>query len=602
MESNYKIETLTYEELEKKAVVPSFQRKLTWSKSEKRSFIETLHYGYPFGAILIYKYEDESKFSLVDGLQRYTTIRDYQLCPEKYVDFSEVIADIYSIVVKEELSEASQGHLLNQFEDALKQYVSYITKKDYKLNEFLDTLSANSPEYRMRIEKEEVRSLSDVHDKFREVMESYLEISKVKIPTIVFTGEVSELATVFENLNRGGRKLSKYQVFAAQWNKHRLRLQDTTRNEEILNITINRYKQLTTSREIEIENFNEEEMLENREINMSELCYAIGKKILEEMKVFWNSENEDLANQIGFSTLAIVFGISNKKLNTLIDKFEVIKDAEFLEELIEKVLGVYRDINICFKKPFRIPGDLKDTYFGGSVGTDFQILSFFAYLWNIKYGVISETRLTIRPRYKHKYEKTEENLLRYFILDAVSGKWSGSGDSKLDNIVLHPDNTLYSSELPKEKLENQLFRWHEEIIKKQSINFEKVSGMLYTVLCSFYSSRMTEKSYDKEHVIPKYFLNKIKGVNIPGGSIGNLMYLDINNNRAKQTLTLYEQLKPGQSLDSDYFGFQCYPTENTFGTIKQEIEMGSNDYSNVLSTIKNRGHNILTDLMNKLYK
>ncbi|WP_159457898.1 MULTISPECIES: DUF262 domain-containing protein [unclassified Listeria] len=278
MESNYKIETLTYEELEKKAVVPSFQRKLTWSKSEKRSFIETLHYGYPFGAILIYKYEDESKFSLIDGLQRYTTIRDYQKCPEQYVDFSEVVNDIYSIVVKEELSETFQGHVLNQFEDALKEYVSYIAKNGYKLNKFLDILSENAPEYKLRVESEEVRNLADVHEGFRDVMESYLEISKVKIPTIVFTGEVSELATVFENLNRGGRKLSKYQVFAAQWNKHGLKLQDTLRNEEILHITINRYKQLINSREIEIENFNEEDMLENREINMSELCYALGKK------------------------------------------------------------------------------------------------------------------------------------------------------------------------------------------------------------------------------------------------------------------------------------------------------------------------------------
>ncbi|WP_159457897.1 MULTISPECIES: hypothetical protein [unclassified Listeria] len=313
-------------------------------------------------------------------------------------------------------------------------------------------------------------------------------------------------------------------------------------------------------------------------------------------------ENEDLANQIGFSTLAIVFGISNKKLNTLIDRFEIIQDAEFLEELIEKILSVYADINACFRSPFRVPGGLKDTYFGGVVGTDFQILSFFAYLWNIKYGVINKTTLTIRPHYKHKYKKAEDNLLKYFILDAVSGKWSGSGDSKLDNIVLNPNSALYSSELQKEKLENQLLRWHEEISQKQSINFEKVSRMLYTVLCSFYSSRMTEKSYDKEHVIPKYFLNKIKGVSIPGGSIGNFMYLDENNNRAKQTLTLYEQLKPGQKLDRDYFDFQCYPSEMTFEVIKQEIEMGSNDYSNVLSVIKNRGKNILNDLINKLYE
>ncbi|MHC5248550.1 DUF262 domain-containing protein [Enterococcus sp. LJL90] len=74
--SKYKIEKYNFDDLDQTVVLPSFQRKLVWSKAEKKSFIETLHNGYPFGAILVYQYPNEEKISLIDGLQRFTTIRD----------------------------------------------------------------------------------------------------------------------------------------------------------------------------------------------------------------------------------------------------------------------------------------------------------------------------------------------------------------------------------------------------------------------------------------------------------------------------------------------------------------------------------------------
>lgn len=53
MTFKYKVETMMFNELKNNAVVPKFQRKLVWSMNEKKSFIDTLSKGYPFGAILI---------------------------------------------------------------------------------------------------------------------------------------------------------------------------------------------------------------------------------------------------------------------------------------------------------------------------------------------------------------------------------------------------------------------------------------------------------------------------------------------------------------------------------------------------------------------
>ena len=69
MEVLYKNDDSRFSELEKNVVLPTFQRKLVWSKAQKKSFINTLHEGFPFGSILVYRYPDADKLSLIDGLQ-----------------------------------------------------------------------------------------------------------------------------------------------------------------------------------------------------------------------------------------------------------------------------------------------------------------------------------------------------------------------------------------------------------------------------------------------------------------------------------------------------------------------------------------------------
>lgn len=439
-------------------------------------------------------------------------------------------------------------------------------------------------------------------DAFIQHKTDYLNLDKLKIPAIKFNGSVSDLAIVFENLNRTGKKLSKYQVFAAQWSSFDMKLSEDPLNKEILKIVIDRYKGLIETREIEIENFDEETMMIDRVINLSELCYAVGVMVIEKMPLFWESDNEDLANQIGYSTIAMVLGISNKKLEQVIDKIDILNNADFIEDLVGNILKIYEDINSRFEKHFKVPGRKSKTYFGGIVGTDFQIMSYFAALWNTRFGHVKHNNpLTVLSHSSNKYKSIEKNLLKHFIMDSVTSKWAGSGDTKLDHIAVDQNNP-YVAEVDKQSLENQLIFWYDEILKKSSINFEKTSRMLYTVYCSFHSDKLDQDYYDSEHVIPRYYINKIKEkTNIPGGVLGNLMYLDTKNNRSKGHLSLYDALKSGHSLDTSYFQFQMYPEQKAFETIKSELESSNSDYSNIKAQIKNRGKDIITSLIKELY-
>jgi len=128
---------------------------------------------------------------------------------------------------------------------------------------------------------EEYMNLEDITNKLFNKIDNHLNVNNLPIPTITFTGEVEELATVFENLNRGGKKLSKYQVFAAQWSKHEIILSNDNINKRILEITIKRYEDLIESRNVEINNFSRDDMMENKTINIAEFCYSLGYLILE---------------------------------------------------------------------------------------------------------------------------------------------------------------------------------------------------------------------------------------------------------------------------------------------------------------------------------
>lgn len=84
MKSQYDVERMKYCDLEGSIAVPQYQRKLVWSDAQKASFISNISKGFPFGSILLYRYENENKLSLIDGLQRFSTLREYSQDPAKY--------------------------------------------------------------------------------------------------------------------------------------------------------------------------------------------------------------------------------------------------------------------------------------------------------------------------------------------------------------------------------------------------------------------------------------------------------------------------------------------------------------------------------------
>lgn len=64
----------------RKIIIPIFQRGKRWDKNLKESLIDSLLKGYPVGTLLFAE-KGNKTYSVVDGLQRCTTISEYILNP-----------------------------------------------------------------------------------------------------------------------------------------------------------------------------------------------------------------------------------------------------------------------------------------------------------------------------------------------------------------------------------------------------------------------------------------------------------------------------------------------------------------------------------------
>lgn len=558
--SNYRIETLNFEDLEGQMNIPSYQRPLVWSKAQKTAFIDNISRGFPFGSLLLYKYDNTEQYSLIDGQQRFSTLREYQRHPEEYFPLeSNAAQQIDSLMTSSgaiEQPEDEQAKLKNQFIAAIKEMLHlHATKKNLPGSYLAQRIKEIHPS----CSDARLMDIVDIQTDLISALDRYVNLSTLQIPCVFFTGDKSELPEVFANVNLGGRKLTKYQVFAAQWNDKQIRLSQEPYSDDILERTISRYETLTEDRDgLEIEDFSAEEMRLERIVTLPEFCHALGELVISRCKACWPKktvEQDDAVDTIGYSTLAIAFGIRPQEIDGkkgapqgLPDVFAdagYMNDPIAVERLVTRVLAEYEEINGRFSKYLKKPGS-KEAYETSKSSGQLQFLSFFAALWRMRYGAVRSTDFESLPDYKKKgYTETTRNLFRCFILDMLANQWKGSGDSRLGNYV---DGTLTyttSAAFSKAKLESATKAHLDSIENSESINVDPTAKTILTVLASCNPQAYSESAYDIEHLISRETLRTkangkyaYKTYKLPGGNLGNIAYLSSAENRAKGSTTL----------------------------------------------------------------
>src|SRR5690606_14938955 len=97
-------------------VMPDFQRSLVWSKDQKKEFIQSAVEGNPFGILLLYDDVTTRKLTVIDGLQRFTTLKRYdenpfeffEITPSEYPEINRIqkyIEEVYESDSQESILE-----------------------------------------------------------------------------------------------------------------------------------------------------------------------------------------------------------------------------------------------------------------------------------------------------------------------------------------------------------------------------------------------------------------------------------------------------------------------------------------------------------------
>lgn len=608
MKSQYDIERMKYSDLDGKVKLPPYQRRLVWSDKQKKDFIDNISRGFPFGSILLYRYEGEKELSLIDGLQRFSTLRGYKENPEQYfTNYSEHVDHV--------IANIEQGHSIELAEDSkrkLREEISACIRAVLKNSErspcsLRDTIRNDVSIYPS--EEEYGDDLIDLQADLIKKAEQFLDLDDLMIPCIVFNGPEDQLPDVFANLNQGGTKLSKYQVLAAQWSHHSITLPDSENGNKLLEKVIDRYQKLIDERDLEIDGFDAQEMYESHQINLSEFCFAIGELIVEASEVFWGdlftqdlSKKEDTINVVGYVSTAIALGVDNRSLGKLPDKLSLFRTEGFIDSLVKNMLHEYKVIQATFEQRLKLPGQASKRKYETACIADMQALSFFAELWHKHYVVNEkEQQIEVIDNYKQKgYEQSRQNLLAYCVSDVVNHQWQGAGDSRLASFYVpeSASRNSYYVKLEKGLLSERLLNWYDEVTSKASVNIDKISRMLLCIFSSQHASEYTGEKYDVEHIIAKEkFKNNPQG--IPGGVLGNLMYLIPKTNRGKKSRNLYFLLDhEGAQYSKEYLEMNRYPSRSQIDSAEERLAQGQTDEATRL--IVERGKELLSVIANAL--
>ncbi|WP_201714680.1 DUF262 domain-containing protein [Rossellomorea arthrocnemi] len=599
----YSSKQYTYGHLKGKFKLPSFQRRLVWSIKQKKEFIETLSSGFPFGSILVYQYSGANEITLIDGLQRVSTIQDYEKSPEQYIELNleaQKLIDTLWIPEEDKGNENIIKALSRTIEELFKTLLRANSPDPLYL---LDKI--NSSDDLARYTDSSIdRKIIQIQHEILQKKHNFLDVDNIEIPTIEFLGDEDELAKVFENLNKGGIKLTKYQVFAAQWYNDIINLNDKTNNQKLLEAIIDRYVKLNENRDIKIENFSPEEMREQNTINLSELCYGIGKLILEVSPTFYSSKKleqlDDLADEIGYSTIGVVFGVDNKKLHTLKKQIDEVLNADLLEVLINKILKIYININSHFEKYLKQFKQEK-SYENKKI-SNFKFLSYFADLWSNNFTITKDGEVRDNSAGQDRtYSKSLNNLIYYYLKDAALNNWGNAGDSRLNSYYLDKSRT-YSIKPSKENFEETLKFWWKDRLLNHSIMFDDISKLILTVYYNLIEDNglVEGRNNDYEHIVVRAKLkDRYKELIIPGGALGNMMFLDSSINRGKKDLHLYKLLNSGEDIKEDFRKIALYPTEQEINSIESSLE--HNTAEATIAFITQRGNAIIEKLVEKMY-
>lgn len=534
------VDSLKKEEI----ILPRFQRDLVWSNTQIVELADSLKKGIPFGTFLL---AGEKPHKLLDGLQRANAITKIYHEPQKFFRKDQVPQEIIDQV--KELFINHGATFPEDYDEGLRNDIAaWVTnQKDtnpaknfnaFMLGKHLFSL------FSVKVDGELPYKASEILSPLIEsIVDEINNIGSIKIPCIIYKGSDEHLPLIFEKINSTGTKLSRFQIFAANWADNLLpRLKD----EEIKRIVFREYESRIKEGNINIEHFSEieAEFLE-QDLNLYEYLLGLGMVMEKAFPyLFFNK-----GDSIGFTLTSACLQGSIRKIygldKIIDDRFNFTGYKKALLDSIKIVFDTLRPF-ICLK----INKSKSDKNENPIIfHSDYQIISFVAKVFREKYNLE-----TFESDDNWNTKKAWiDNIPFHYLYDQIEDNWRGSGDKRIEDML---DSPRYRSVISKAAWEKNLLDWFrdKEMTKNQSrrtsIDSKDILFLNYIYTHVFTNFEVEGNvQFHLEHLIPVKTLTsflasgKYKNGGLPISAISNLCYLEAELNQKKGNKTIYEYIK-----------------------------------------------------------
>lgn len=586
MKSKYKTDSFSFKKLQENIELPSFQRNVVWTDEKRKNFINTVLSGDPFGSILLYKETDS--YLLVDGLQRYTTLKDFLSNPNSYINIAETCKDYVDNII----AIFSETDLIANYSSLKKKFVlkientysldTDITKISEELLESLPPIAIDNTTL-LKIQKTINQMLLD--------MNALYDINDLEIPVIIYTGNFDVLSDIFEKMNSNGTQLSKYEIYAAKWSRATFKLEDAI----LLGIIDKKYEDMIENTGVEILDYENGQITKKQEINLFEYCFALGKLMKQECPYILGTKfgsNSDV-DSLGFVLLSAILTNSAKKISSLPKFFENATSND-LVKLKDKILE-------CTKEVAKLLNGYIVTFDDKYVSKyiESQMITIITTLFKIKF-VRNNDKISFinNTESKHTLQKFRQVVPKRYLYDIISNYWIGNGDRKItDEMNKSLYDNRYLTPILKDSWYLVLNDWTNEQTKKPMKNIQKETKLFinYIIYLSISSAKYQSRKFNFEYIISKDRLSKKIKNCIGISALGNITLLPQFEVKSKQEKTIYEQIDDRSivyNINEEILNDFLYPKRTEISFIKDSETFTLEKFQ---SFLKNRN----TYLINK---
>ncbi|MCR5673001.1 MAG: DUF262 domain-containing protein [Lachnospiraceae bacterium] len=565
MSNEWKMEQFSATEIEeniknKVFLIPKYQRGVVWNDKKRAGLVDTIKKGLPFGTLLLYK-DCNSTYQIIDGLQRSNAIIQFVTNPAQFFEDEDIepqAVEQITDIVNEKISETIHTDIIK---DLLVKWVKgHETLSDVDAMQFADFGASVASEYPSCNDK-----IIEIGNIIKPMMKRFQAVCKkindTKIPAIVMSGDANQLPTLFKRINSQGMQLSKYQIFAAAWIGRQYKLSKELSG--LVDANRNRYDKMLEGRGT-IDDYDSSSYVNAMELDTFEIAFGLGKYLSKQYPALFDKPQDDKSvESIGFTLITACLGMKNQDARNMNIKLDELIGQKYIDDFLKKIIESVKVVDECVGKFSKFKLNSSSSSSVKPLHSEFQIASIIVSVFLMKYANItmdqSDNVMSITydftqvcKDWKKKDEQAfKKNVGKIYIMDSLQKKWSGTGDKKLDMILVNPRH--YTRDVAIDEFERVVDAWfstlNDERKEYKKITSPKEQELLFlsAVYMDYFSAsqQVDDSCYDIEHLatqhLMKAHLERFNGeLRLPISSIGNLCLLPQYENRSKKEKTLYD--------------------------------------------------------------